>query len=84
MAAISAGIVNQQPVLDLNYDEDKDAEVDMNVVMLSSGKLVEIQGTAEGMTYSRKQLNIMLDLAEQGIRSHIDSQKKVLGNNLAG
>ena len=84
LAAISVGIVNQQPVLDLNYDEDKDAEVDMNVVMLSSGKLVEVQGTAEGRTYSRQQLNIMLDLAEQGILSHIDSQKKVLGNNLAG
>ena len=83
LAAISVGIVNQQPVLDLNYD-DKNAEVDMNVVMLSSGKLVEVQGTAEGKTYSRQQLNIMLDLAEQGIRSHIDSQKKVLGNNLAG
>ena len=84
LAAISVGIVKQQHVLDLNYDEDKDADVDMNVVMLSSGKLVEVQGTAEGMTYSRKQLNIMLDLAEQGISSHIDSQKKVLGNNLAG
>ena len=84
LAAISVGIVNQQPVLDLNYDEDKDAEVDMNVVMLSSGKLVEVQGTAEKRTYSRRQLNIMLDLAEQGIRSHIDSQNKVLGNNLAG
>ena len=84
LAAISVGIVNQQPVLDLNYDEDKNAEVDMNVVMLSSGKFVEVQGTAEGKTYSRQQLNIMLDLAEQGIRSHIDSQKKVLGNNLAG
>ena len=84
LAAISVGIVNQQPVLDLNYDEDKDAEVDMNVVMLSSGKLVEVQGTAEGRTYSRQQLNIMLDLAEQGIRSHIDSQKEVLGNKLTG
>ena len=84
LAAISVGIVNQQPLLDLNYDEDKDAEVDMNVVMLSSGKLVELQGNAEGGTYSRQQLNIMLDLAEQGISSHIDSQKKVLGNNLAG
>ena len=84
LAAISVGIVNQQPVLDLNYDEDKDAEVDMNVVMLSSGKLVEVQGTAEGRTYSRQQLNIMLDLAEQGIRSNIVSQQEVLGNNLAG
>ena len=84
MAAISAGIVNQQPVLDLNYDEDKNAEVDMNIVMLGSGKLVEVQGTAEGKTYSRKHLNKMLDMAEHGIQLHIDSQKKVLGNNLAG
>ena len=84
LAAISVGIVNQHPFLDLNYYEDNDAEVDMNVVMLSSGKLLEVQGTAEGMSYSRQQLNIMLDLAEQGIRSHIDSQKKVLGNKLAG
>ena len=84
LAAISVGIVKQQPVLDLNYDEDKDAEVDMNVVMLSSGKFVEVQGTAEGRTYSRQQLNTMLDLAEQGIRSNIVSQQEVLGNNLAG
>ena len=48
MAATSVGIVKQKPVLDLNYDEDKDAEVDMNVVMINSGKFVEIQGTAEG------------------------------------
>ena len=84
LAAISVSIVNQQPLLDLNYYEDKDAEVDMNVAMLSSGKFVEVQGTAEGRTYSRQQLNIMLDLAEQGIRSNIDSQKEVIGNNLAG
>ena len=84
LAAISVGIVNQKPVLDLNYYEDKDAEVDMNVVMLGSDKLIEVQGTAEGKTYSRQQLNLMLDLAGQGIRSHIESQKKVLGNNLAG
>jgi len=84
MAAISVGIVNQIPLLDLNYEEDKNAEVDMNVVMLSSGKLVEVQGTAEGRTYSRQQLNLMLDLAQQGILSNIESQKKVLGNNLAG
>lgn len=84
LAAVSVGIVNQHPILDLNYDEDKDAEVDMNVVMLHSGKLVEVQGTAEGRTYSRQQLDLMLDLAEQGIRTHIDSQKEVLGNQLAG
>lgn len=56
----------------------------MNVVMLDSGKLVEVQGTAEGKSYSRYQLDLMLDLAEKGILTHIDSQKDVLGNELAG
>ena len=84
LAAISVGIVNQQSMLDLKYDEDKNAEVDMNVVMLDCGKFVEVQGTAEGKTYSRKELNSMLDLAEQGIRSHIDAQKEILGNTLSG
>ena len=82
MAAISVGIVNNKPMLDLNYEEDKLAEVDMNVVMLESGEFVEIQGTAEGKTYNRFQLNSMLDLAEQGIQSHINAQKKILGNSL--
>jgi ribonuclease PH len=84
LAAISVGIVNQQSLLDLKYDEDKNAEVDMNVVMLDSGEFVEVQGTAEGKTYSRAQLNSMLDLAEQGIRSHIATQKIILGNELLG
>ena len=83
LAAISVGIVNQQAMLDLKYAEDKNAEVDMNVVMLGSGEFVEVQGTAEGKTYSREQLNLMLDLAEQGIRSHIAAQKKILGNELS-
>ena len=82
LAAISVGIVNDKPMLDLNYEEDKIAEVDMNVVMLESGEFVEIQGTAEGKTYNRFQLNSMLDLAEQGIQSHINAQKKILGNSL--
>ena len=84
LAAISVGIVNSQPMLDLKYDEDKAAEVDMNVVMLESGEFVEVQATAEGKTYSREQLDLMLDLAVQGIRSHIAAQKKVLGNVLYG
>ena len=82
LAAISVGIVDNKPMLDLNYEEDKIAEVDMNVVMLESGEFVEIQGTAEGKTYNRSQLNSLLDLAEQGIQSHIDAQKKILGNSL--
>ena len=84
LGAISVGIVNQQAMLDLKYDEDKGAEVDMNVVMLDSGEFVEVQGTAEGKTYSREQLNLMLDLAERGIRSHIVAQKKILGEKLSG
>ena len=84
LGAISVGIVNQQAMLDLKYDEDKGAEVDMNVVMLDSGEFVEVQGTAEEKTYSREQLNLMLDLAERGIRSHIVVQKKILGEKLSG
>ena len=84
LAAISVGIVNQQSMLDLKYDEDKNAEVDMNIVMLDCGEFVEVQGTAEGKTYSRDQLNSMLDLAGEGIRSHIVAQKTILGNVLSG
>ena len=84
LAAISVGIVNQQSMLDLKYDEDKNAEVDMNVVMLDCGEFVEVQGTAEGKTYSRDQLNSMLDLAGEGIRSHIVVQKTIIGNVLSG
>ena len=70
-------------MLDLKYDEDKAAEVDMNVVMLDCGEFVEVQGTAEGKTYSRDQFNILLDLAEHGVRSHIAAQKKILGHVLS-
>ena len=83
LAAISVGIVDQCPLLDLKYDEDKAAEVDMNVVMLDCGEFVEVQGTAEGKTYSRDQFNILLDLAEHGVRSHIAAQKKILGHVLS-
>ena len=83
LAAISVGIVDQCPLLDLKYDEDKAAEVDMNVVMLDCGEFVEVQGTAEGKTYSRYQFNILLDLAEHGVRSHIAAQKKILGHVLS-
>ena len=68
----------------MKYDEDKIAEVDMNVVMLDSGEIVEVQGAAEGNPYSREQLNSMLDLAELGINAHIFLQKKILGDVLSG
>ena len=82
LAAVSVGILNQNCILDLKYDEDKNAEVDMNIVMLDSGEFVEIQGTAEAQAYSRLQLNSMLDLASNGISSIISLQKEILGKEL--
>lgn len=68
IAAVSVGIVNGQPVLDLDYDEDSTAETDMNVVMNEAGGFIEIQGTAEGHAYQRDELDAMLDLASSGIK----------------
>tara|TARA_Y100001970_G_scaffold262415_1_gene346632 strand:+ start:1321 stop:2064 length:744 start_codon:yes stop_codon:yes gene_type:complete len=84
LAAVSVGIVNDIPLLDLVYEEDKIADVDMNVVMLDSGEIVELQGAAEVKTYSREQLNKMIDLAELGIRTNISKQKNILGSVLSG
>jgi len=78
VAAISVGIVGGVPMLDLCYEEDSNADVDMNVVMTESGKLVEIQGTAEGAPFSRKQLNELIDLAEHGLKQIFKIQKKVV------
>jgi len=75
VAATSVGIVDGNVLLDLCYEEDSRAEVDMNVVMLASGGLVETQGTAEKDAYSRIQLNQMLDLAEAGIRQLLEAQE---------
>ena len=82
LASISVGIFEGRPLLDLKYDEDVKAEVDMNVVMLDNGDYVEVQGTAEGQTFPRNQLNQLLDYAEKGIRSHLKNQKKLLGEHL--
>ncbi len=79
IAAVSVGIVNGNVLLDLNYEEDSLAEVDMNVVMTDKGNFVEIQGTAEGEPFSRDTLNTMLDLSEKGIKELIKIQKTVLG-----
>ena len=68
VAATSVGILNETPVLDLPYVEDSRADVDMNVVMNDEGRFIEVQGTAEGVTFSRDELNAMLELAEKGIR----------------
>ncbi|HMM48774.1 MAG TPA: ribonuclease PH, partial [Miltoncostaeaceae bacterium] len=67
IAAVSVGIVDGRPVLDLPYAEDSRAESDINVVMTGSGQLVEVQATAEGQTFTRSELNALLDLAERGI-----------------
>jgi ribonuclease PH len=71
-AAISVGVVDALPCLDLDYLEDSNAEVDMNVVMTGAGKYIEVQGTAEGAAFSRGELDGMLDLAEHGIRQVIE------------
>lgn len=79
MAAVSVGIVNGRVVLDLPYEEDSAAQVDMNVVMTESGKYIEIQGTAEGHPFDRAQRDELLEMAEGGIRQLIGIQKRVLG-----
>jgi ribonuclease PH len=68
IAAVSVGMVDGQALLDLEYTEDSRAESDMNVVMTGEGRLVEVQATAEGQTFSRGELDALLDLAEAGIR----------------
>jgi ribonuclease PH len=78
VAATSVGIVDGRVLLDLDYSEDSRAEVDTNVVMTSDGGLVETQATAEKVTYSRAQLNEMLDAAEAGIRGLLAAQKACL------
>jgi ribonuclease PH len=78
VAAVSVGIVNGECVLDLPYLEDSKADVDMNVVGDESGKLIEVQGTAEHGTFDRGQLNAMLDLAALGLRELAAAQRKVL------
>jgi ribonuclease PH len=83
VAAISTGIYKGIPVLDLDYLEDSACDTDMNVVMTGNSGLVEVQGTAEGVSFSRQELNHMLDMAQSGIEELINIQKKVLaGSNL--
>jgi ribonuclease PH len=79
VAAVSAGMVGGEAILDLAYEEDARADVDCNVVMTGSGKLVELQGTAEGEPFSRDQLTALVDLAESGIRRLTEIQRQVLG-----
>jgi ribonuclease PH len=78
VAAVSVGIVGGEPRLDLTYEEDAEAEVDLNVVMTGSGRLVEVQGTAEGQPFSRADLDAMLDLAAVGIERLSAIQRQAL------
>jgi ribonuclease PH len=78
VASVSVGIYQGTPVLDLDYAEDSNAETDMNVVMNENQGFIEVQGTAEGDTYSRNELNAMLDLADQGIQKICQIQKQAL------
>jgi ribonuclease PH len=78
VAATSVGIVDGNILLDLAYEEDSRATVDMNVVMLADGGLVETQATAEKDSYSRTQLNAMLDYADKGFRELLAAQQAVL------
>ncbi len=80
VAAVSVGIVDGQPVLDLEYTEDSQAETDMNVVMNEAGAFIEVQGTAEGHAFHRHELDALLKLAEAGIKQLLQKQHEALAN----
>jgi len=79
VAAVSCGIYAGQPVLDLDYPEDSEAGVDGNFIMTGSGQLIEVQMSAEGSTYSRDQMNLLMDLAEKGVGELVAAQKAATG-----
>jgi len=79
VAAVSVGLMGNRMLLDLKYDEDVRADMDMNVVMRGSNQLVEVQGTAEGQTFSRSQCDRLISLAQKGIRELIRMQKSAVG-----
>ncbi|GAB3471812.1 ribonuclease PH [Azotobacter salinestris] len=80
VAAVSVGIYQGEPILDLDYPEDSDAETDLNVVMTDAGGFIEVQGTAEGEPFQPEELNAMLALATQGIRELFELQRAVLAD----
>ena len=82
VAATSVGLVNGVPMLDLAYDEDSKADVDMNVVKTGDGRFIEVQGTAEGPPFERRALDDLMELADAGIRELVTLQKTVLGGML--
>jgi ribonuclease PH len=82
VAAVSVGIVNGVPSLDLNYEEDSKAGVDMNVVATDKGRFVELQGTAEGASFSDEEMSAMIGLAKSGIAALVEKQREVLAPTL--
>jgi ribonuclease PH len=79
IGAISAGIVDGEMLLDLNFEEDSHAQVDLNMVMTEKGEVIEIQGTAEGKPFSKRNLQELIQLAETGIKQIIEEEKNILG-----
>ena len=80
VAAISVGIVDGEALLDLAYDDDSRADVDMNIVKTGDGRFIEVQGTAEGSPFDRDALTALLDLADVGIRQLIEKQRAIVGH----
>jgi ribonuclease PH len=80
VAATSVGIVDGEPLLDLAYDDDSRADVDMNIVKTGNGRFVEVQGTAEAMPFGRDALITLLDLADLGIRQLVEKQRAIVGH----
>ena len=80
VAATSVGVVDGLPLLDLAYDEDSRAEVDMNIVKTGDGRFIEVQGTAEAIPFGRPALNQLLELADFGISQLIEKQRQIVGH----
>ncbi|MEP5765818.1 MAG: ribonuclease PH [Halieaceae bacterium] len=78
IASVSVGVVDGEPVIDLDYAEDSTADTDMNVIMAEGGEFIEVQGTAEGAAFNRRELDAMLDLASAGIEELVEIQKAAL------
>jgi len=83
VAAISVGIVDNEPLLDLAYEDDSRAEVDMNIVKTGNGRFIEVQGTAEALPFGREALLALLDLADAGIKELVQKQKAIVGHLIA-
>jgi ribonuclease PH len=80
VAAVSIGIIDEKILLDLCYEEDSKADVDMNFVMTGSGKFIEVQGTAENAPFTKKQMEQMADIAQNGIKELLKAQKKIIAS----